>query len=571
MQRVLQILFGAGFAVASCWAAGALLLRRLKLDFDPLESALFAFLSGAACLSVLVFLFCLAHWAYPAVFLAAGAGTISAALWKRPHSGKRLPPIPRSCLVLFFLCATPFFFVYFINALAPEVSPDGSGYHLGNVMRLISAHGFVWDYRSMYSCFPQGIEMLFLVAVSLGGRSSAALVHLSFFVALPLLLICYGRRFGLVRASIFAAILVFASPVYGLIASSAYNDTALVTLSFAVFYLVQVFNDINAPNTLIPLGLLSGLCVAVKYPGAVVPVFTVTALLLSRRRLAWTPLLGATALPILPWVLRNWIWIGNPVAPLLNRWFPSPYFSTSWEKAYLSDVGTFPAFHHWWELPLDVSLYGAKIPGFLGPIFLLAPVTLLALRSRHGRRLLAAAVLFSVPFAFNAATRFLLPGIPLLALAFGIVIENSPGIIPLLAISQAILCWPGVTPLYSADWSWRIREIPVRAALRLEPEADFVRRRLPDTALAPAVHAAVPPGGRVFSYSTRPEAYFDRTILVGYESAEGNAIQSLLNRNATGELKRRNVGFLLLNAADPVPPAVTLLAESHGTAFYRID
>ena len=82
--------------------------------------------------------------------------------------------------------------------------------------------------------------MLFLVAFPFGGHSAAALVHLAFFLCLPLLLLCFGRRFDLVPAASFAAILVFVSPVFGLTGSSAYNDAALVTLTFAVFYTLEV-------------------------------------------------------------------------------------------------------------------------------------------------------------------------------------------------------------------------------------------------------------------------------------------------------------------------------------------
>ena len=102
-----------------------------------------------------------------------------------------------------------FFILYFFNALAPEISPDGSGYHLANdVPRFWRQHGFVWDYHSIYAYFPQGMEMLFLVAFVFGHFSAAALVHLAFLLSLPLLIACYGRRYGFPRAGLFATILV---------------------------------------------------------------------------------------------------------------------------------------------------------------------------------------------------------------------------------------------------------------------------------------------------------------------------------------------------------------------------
>jgi hypothetical protein len=580
LQRVLSILFGAGFTVAVAWAAGSLLVRRLRLELDPLETVLFSFLSGAACLSVAVFALCLFHAATPTVFLIAGAAAIAVAAWRPARAGKWLPAIPRPGLALLLLTLPPFFVAYGIIALAPEVSPDGSGYHLGNVVRLLAAHGFAWDYHSMYTAFPQGLEMLFLVAFAFGAHSSAALVHLAFFVSLPLLILCYGRRFNLIPASVFAAIMVFASPVFGLTGASAYNDTALVTCSFAVFYLLNLFDESLSPNILILCGLLVGYCVGIKYTGAVAGVFAVTWLVVRRRKAPWFPFFASMAACSLPWLLRNWLWLGNPFAPLLNRWFPNPFFSLSFERSYLADIGRFEGLHYWWDFPLDIAIYGARIPGFLGPVFLLAPLALLALRYRQGRRLLIAAGVFSLPFFFNAATRFLMPGMPFLALALGLALQNSTGVIPLLAAAQAVLCWPACTGLYAANWSWRIREIPVRAAFRLEPESDFLRRRLPDYNLLPAIEMAVPSTARIFSFSTRPEAYLGRTILVGYESTEGQQLQDSLLHRDVGELKHRDVGFLLINDSDSIAADlnhnskdwhVTALAKSHETILYRID
>ena len=57
-------------------------------------------------------------------------------------------------------------------------------------------HGFAWDYHSMYAYLSQGTEMLFLVAFTFGRHSAAALVHFTYLCTLPLLMVCWGRRFG---------------------------------------------------------------------------------------------------------------------------------------------------------------------------------------------------------------------------------------------------------------------------------------------------------------------------------------------------------------------------------------
>src|SRR5262249_22145689 len=147
------------------------------------------------------------------VFQWGGLAVIALAVWSARGRPKRreLPAVPLSWWTCFFAVFTVFGIYYFINALAPEISPDCSGYHLGNVARMWRHHGFAWDYHNMYAYLSQGIEMLFLFAYSFGRESAAALVHFTFFCSLPLLLICWGRRFGYWKAAFFAAAVIFVS------------------------------------------------------------------------------------------------------------------------------------------------------------------------------------------------------------------------------------------------------------------------------------------------------------------------------------------------------------------------
>ena len=528
MSQVIHILFGAGFTVAVCLAAGWLLLRRLKLDFRGGEAALFAFLAGSACLSTLMFFLCLGHLARRGVLLCGGLAVIAWALGvivlqrdRRPGPDL-LKPLPRSWWIFFWVAFAAFFIAYFFNALAPEVSPDGAGYHLGNVARYGRLHGFAWDYISLYSAFSQGMEMLFLLAFTFGRHSAAALVHMAFQTALPLLMVCYGRRFDMPRVGICAALLVYSSPVAGMSGVSAYNDLTVATLLFAVFYLLQVWDEIRSYNLLLLIGVLSGFAYAVKYTAAFALVFTVAFIWLRARRLRPILQVSLAALTMVaPWVLRNWLWLGNPAAPFLNRWFPNPFFSAGGERSYIEGLAHYPSIKHYWNIPIQLTIKGGLVPGTLGPVFLLAPLGLLALRYRQGRRLLAAGALFAIPAYFNTDPRFLIPVLPFAALAMGMAVERWRGVLPALAVLGLVLGWPTVLPKYTARYNWCLKSIPVRAALRKEPEADYLRRRIPEYALKEPLERAVRPGEKIFSFAGRAEAYLDRDIWVGYESALG--------------------------------------------------
>ncbi|HEY1338531.1 MAG TPA: glycosyltransferase family 39 protein, partial [Bryobacteraceae bacterium] len=286
MREALHVLFGAGFTAALCVAAGSLALRGLRVKMERGEEWLFAFVGGSALVSTAVFFLCVVHQARKGVFLWGGAGLIVAAAVARPPFGRSRPRLPAATAMfaVFVVVFTTFFFLYFFNALAPERSPDGAGYHLGNVMRMSEQHGFAWNYHSMYSYLSQGMEMLFLVAFSFGGHSAAAMTHFAFLVALPLMIAVYGRRFGIPHAGFFAAAAVFASPVVGMDGISAYNDLTVATVLFAEFFLLQVWDETRESKLLILIGLVGGFAYGVKYTAGLALPFVVAFVWWRSRR-----------------------------------------------------------------------------------------------------------------------------------------------------------------------------------------------------------------------------------------------------------------------------------------------
>src|SRR5215472_19387620 len=129
MPAVLYILFGAAFTVAVCLGAGRLLLRCLETSLDREEHWLFSFLLGAVLLSNFVFLLCMTHLARKGVFLAAGLGVLWWA-WRSGAGGnpRRGPDSLSPLHYLFLGIAAAYTVLYLFNAMAPEISPDGSTY-----------------------------------------------------------------------------------------------------------------------------------------------------------------------------------------------------------------------------------------------------------------------------------------------------------------------------------------------------------------------------------------------------------------------------------------------------------
>ncbi len=538
MLQALSILFGAAFTAAVSLSLGTMFLRALRVPLYRQEERVLAFVVGSACLSFAVFLLCAAGVARRGVFLILGLVVLAVAFRRGAHQplGETLPQLPAFWKWLFLGIFVPFFVLYFFNAMAPEMSPDGVGYHLSLVARYLRDHGFRPLTTNMYGNLSQGIEMLFLFAFAFGRHSAAALTHFAFLITLTFSILCYARRFGFPVAGVCAALLVFASPVAGIDGTSAYNDVATACIVFTVFYLTQIWTPAGSTAALlVPIGLVAGFGYAAKYTAFLAVPYALAVVGWKSMRSGSSvvkPLLavgGCAAVMIAPWMIKDAVWLDNPVSPFFNQAFPNPYIHVSFEKDYAYQLRHYDGLKSDSQIPLELTVRGWVLGGLLGPVFLLAPLGLLALRWPAGRSLLAAAVLFAAPYFANVGTRFLLPALPFVALSMGLALGSSRAAAATLILAHAVLSWPAVMPKYCSPNAWRLlKKIPIRQALRIESEESYLNFRMPYWAMMRTIDRKVPEGGKVFTFSGTPEAYTSRDVLVAYQSAFGNLIGDIL-------------------------------------------
>lgn len=531
MSHVLSILFGAAFTIAVMWAMGRLLFRRLGISLHAVEHDLLAAVTGGALLSFSIFILCAINAARTPVFLVLGVTAI-ALNWRFGMGATgRLPRLPSFWMFLF---AVPFAFyalLYLSNSLAPETSPDGQAYHLGLVYRFFREYGFHRLTTNMFSNLSLGLEMVFLFAFAFGRHSAAATVHCCYLLALPLLMLSYARRIGRPGAGVCAAMLVYLSPIVGIDGVSAYNDVALGTTAFALFYVLEIWRekeDGTSDRLLIPIGLLAGFCFAIKLTGFVAPLYAATVILMRKRPRALAPVAAAAAMIAVPWLIKDWLWLGDPVSPFLNRLFPNPYIHVQFEDSTRSYFTHYEltSFRPWfWTLTT-----GGELGGQIGPMFLLAPIGLLALRSRIGRHCLLAALFFLIPYPQNIGARFLIPALPFAAFAVPLGISSPAFLVTLLVAAAAVLGWPGVIEKYQAPASgWHIAQMQWKAALRIVPQDVFLRNHSAAWVAAQTLEYFVPKGKRVWSTTPVGEAYCNTDVMIGYQSAEGDLIDDILS------------------------------------------
>jgi len=494
----LSILFGAGFTCAVGYSFGAVLFRNTCTD------PAIRFVTGSAILSALVFAACALGVVFPLTFLALGTLAIAAA-----RSEWRISTPKSLKFGRIWLLFVPFLLIYAANAMAPEISFDGSRYHLGLVAHFFREHGFHPVRENLYAAFPEGVEMLYLFAFAFGRHSAAALTHLAFLLALAWQVFTWGRREGREVAGLCAAFLVFASPLMGVDASSAYIDVAVAAVAFTLFYVLHLWSESGSPRLLAAAGILAGFAFASKYTAFLAVPYAVGYVAWRSKRLApAVAVAGIAAAVMTPWLLKNYVWFQSPLAPFFNQYFPNPYITASFEKGYRASQ----AAAVWREVPLQLTVFGS-LGGLFGPIFLLAPIAIFR------RDLLLPAAVFGAGFLANPGARFLIPSLAFVALAMCLTAVRATWICFTIMAIHALISWPTVIRHYCRADAWRLDKVTYREALRIKPEEGYLESNLPDYGITRLLDRVTPPGAVIFTQVPIPEAYTSREIRVGYQSA----------------------------------------------------
>ena len=413
-----------------------------------------------------------------------------------------------------------YFILYFFNSMAPEISFDGSRYHLGLAGRYLREHGFHRITDNLYASLSQGVEMLYLYAFAFGRHSGAAMVHFAFLLVLVWLMLRYASRAGFPVAGAAGALLVFASPIVGADGTSAYNDVAVAAIGFGLFCLLQQWSEERSGRLLVAIGLVAGFAYAAKYTAWIGVPYALGYVAWKSRSFRNVLVVAlCAALAIAPWMAKNWLWIDNPLAPFFNGLFPNPYLTVAFEREYRHHMAWY-GLQNRWDLPMQATVRGS-LSGLLGPVFLLSPVALVSLRRPEGRQLLLAALVFGANYFSNIGTRFLIPPLPFVALAMALALSRIPRAAVALALVHAVISWPAIVRRYCAPDAWHLARIPFNAALRIVPEERFLQSNLPDYGVDRMLEQAAAAGSTIFSFTPIPESYTSRKIQVAYESSAG--------------------------------------------------
>lgn len=452
------------------------------------------------------------------VFLQAFAvvlGLVGAVgLWRKIQSREGTSILPWPCTVgIFGVFGLPLILVFAVT-VNPTVSWDAAVYHLTLPDLYLREGGFRTIPFLVYSVWPQAVELIFGVALALQDYVAAKALHFGFGVLAAVTLFFHAvprnvkkttaknptatfgdssSRAGSLFAGIVAAGLFLLNDVVLFELRAAYVDLAMAFFALAGFLLLDRWLDRDESDRddfslLISAGLACGLLAATKINGVVtaLPLLLLILPRLIRRAHAGRGVLRillTLGLPIavlwMPWVLRTWLLTGNPIYPLYWDVFGGPDWSVRLGEQFLGwqqSIGMGRSPLDYLLLPWRVFTAGdlgyETFDGRLTPIWLgFLPLALWRARtSRRARRALAAAGLIFLGWSLGSQQmRFLIPALPLLALAaadgvWGVL--SLPGVARRLRsvvaarglVGAALLAWFvafGVTQtrLATAGWS----------------------------------------------------------------------------------------------------------------------
>ncbi|MEW6618660.1 MAG: glycosyltransferase family 39 protein [bacterium] len=205
-----------------------------------------------------------------------------------------------------------------LNIGGPPILFDDLVYHLAIPDIYIKNHKIVNIPHLLFSNYPLNAEMLFTLAILLKSDTLAQLIHFTFGILSGVSIYVFtqtylGRKQGLVALLIF-----FSMPSVVLTMSFAFNDLALTYYVILAVYAMLNWIKINDRRWLLLSGIMTGLAVGVKYSGLLCFIILFLAIIKHKPALKELFIFSLMVLlPVLPWLIKNLIFVKNPVYPFL--------------------------------------------------------------------------------------------------------------------------------------------------------------------------------------------------------------------------------------------------------------
>ena len=257
---------------------------------------------------------------------------------------KPIAKIFLTCLLLLLILSI------LLLSWVPPISRDALTHHLA-IPKLYLQHGGIYEIPSIaFSYYPMNLDLLYMIPLYLGDDIAPKIIHFMFALLTAWLINNYLKRRLGTGWALLGTLFFLSIPIIVKLSITVYVDLGLVFFSTASIMSLLKWIDSHFQLKFLVLSAIScGLALGTKYNGLLVlfilSVFVPFIYIVGIKRIAYEEKettfqntkrsqLKAIGFGILfcsislavfsPWMVKNYIWKGNPVYPLYNSWFNPP-------------------------------------------------------------------------------------------------------------------------------------------------------------------------------------------------------------------------------------------------------
>ncbi len=446
------------------------------------EEQLFSIGVGMGSLSLIVFFLGIAGILFNWVILSA---LVLVTVTTIPELKKcfRLPPelghrflklLKENTLISKVLVAVliAFVLINLIGALAPVRGFDPQTYHLLTPKKYLMHHRIYSVPDSSQSYYPMAIEMLYVIALSIGRPVLAKLIHFSMGLLIVLSVIMFSKKYlknGL-QIGILTACMFYSQPVIERLSTMAKTD-----LGSTYYFVLAVMAFVNwvfskERKWVLLSAVFIGFTASAKFTGILMfPMLFAGVFFISyfqRKKIIVDCIFQALMYSVIgfiivsPWYTRTYLWTGDPFYPYLSNILSGS--SAAPENAHSITLLQYVRLP--WDLTFNIGrfLYGniQASPYYLAFLPLLFAVKK---RDRIINWLIFVSVVYISFFFFTDITmRYILPALTLLSIVYAYsilkVVENTSG---LLRGSLVFIMIASFFPAIGLSWECNSFKIPV--------------------------------------------------------------------------------------------------------------
>lgn len=316
-----------------------------------------------------------------------------------------------------------------LMALAPPHGYDALMYHLQGPRRFLELGRLTVLPDVQQANMPFTIDFLYLLSMAFGSDEMPSLLHLTFAVSVALAILSFGQQFLDKRIGWIGGVTFVSTTLMSVYAPVANIDFGLALFDFLAVYAFAHWLRDREAHWLVVAGTLVGFSMGSKYlgviTGGVLGIWIIVDAARTRRGALDTVRLvvryaAPAAVISAPWYVKNMLWFGSPVWPLLAT---GPADFGMYLLAH-ADLGR--GLLDYLLLPLRLYTVGSvEYPEARPPLLLLAlPLYAVMPKQRAITLLLAFASCYVVAWSQSGqALRYLTPVLPELCLGAAYTVE----------------------------------------------------------------------------------------------------------------------------------------------------